>query len=99
MIDVLPLFPVLNSSLIEVLARLDCKQWNNDTLCKQWKVKDIAAHLLDGALRRLSLGRDAYQTENTKIKFYPDLLNHLNGLTLIGLRPTKELVLRLFWNI
>ena len=44
MIDVLHLFPALNTSLIEVLAGLDRKQWNNDTLCKQWKVKDIAAH-------------------------------------------------------
>ncbi|HQS04313.1 MAG TPA: maleylpyruvate isomerase N-terminal domain-containing protein [Daejeonella sp.] len=80
MIDVLHLFPVLNSSLIEVLNGLDRRQWNNDTLCKQWKVKDIAAHLLDGALRRLSIGRDAYQTEAPEIKSYQDLLNYLNAL-------------------
>jgi hypothetical protein len=80
MIDVLHLFPTLNSSLIEVLAGLDRKQWNNDTLCKQWKVKDIAAHLLDTALRRLSIGRDAYQTESSEIRSYQDLLNYLNDL-------------------
>ncbi|HEY1061808.1 MAG TPA: maleylpyruvate isomerase N-terminal domain-containing protein [Daejeonella sp.] len=80
MIDVLHLFPVLNSSLIEVLNGLDRRQWNNDTLCKQWKVKDIAAHLLDGALRRLSIGRDAYQTEPPEIKSYQDLINYLNAL-------------------
>lgn len=78
MIDVLHLFPVLNSSLIEVLAALDRRQWNNDTVCSQWKVKDIAAHLLDGAYRRLSLGRDAYQTENPDLNSYQDLLNYLN---------------------
>ncbi|MDO8994546.1 maleylpyruvate isomerase N-terminal domain-containing protein [Daejeonella sp.] len=80
MIDVLHLFPVLNSSLIEVLTGLERRQWNNDTLCKQWKVRDIAAHLLDGALRRLSIGRDAYQTEPPEIKSYQDLLNYLNAL-------------------
>lgn len=80
MIDVLHLFPVLNSSLIEVLAGLDRQQWNNETVCRQWKVKDIAAHLLDGALRRLSHGRDAYNAESPDIKSYQDLLNYLNGL-------------------
>ena len=80
MIDVLPLFPALNSSLIEVLSGLDQQQWNNNTMCKQWKVKDIAAHLLDGALRRLSIGRDAYQTESPEMRSYQDILNYLNGL-------------------
>jgi uncharacterized protein (TIGR03083 family) len=80
MIDVLHLFPALNSSLIEVLSGLDRKQWNSDTICRQWKVKDIAAHLLDIALRRLSIGRDAYHTESPEIKSYQDLLNYLNDL-------------------
>ena len=80
MIDVLHLFPKLNSSLIEVLSGLDQRQWNNGTLCKDWNVKDIAAHLLDGALRRLSIGRDAYRAESPEIKSYQDLLNYLNGL-------------------
>ncbi|MFA6946560.1 MAG: maleylpyruvate isomerase family mycothiol-dependent enzyme [Pedobacter sp.] len=80
MIDVLHLFPKLNSSLIEVLSGLDQRQWNKATLCKQWQVKDIAAHLLDGALRRLSIGRDVYRTESPEIKSYQELLNYLNGL-------------------
>lgn len=78
--NVLHLFPILNSSLIEVLSELDHQQWNKDTLCKQWKVKDIAAHLVDGAIRRLSIGRDAYRAESPEIKSYPDLLAYLNGL-------------------
>ena len=42
MADVLHLFPVLNSSLIEVLSGLSERQWNTNTLCSQWKVRDIA---------------------------------------------------------
>jgi uncharacterized protein (TIGR03083 family) len=78
MIDVLHLFPALNTSLIEVLAGLDRKQWNNDTLCKQWKVKDIAAHLLDSAIRRLAIGRDTYQIDFPEIQSEQGLLNYIN---------------------
>lgn len=90
MIDVLHLFPALNTSLIEVLAGLDRKQWNNDTLCKQWKVKDIAAHLLDSAIRRLAIGRDAYQTEFPEIQSEQGLLNHINELNADWVQAYKR---------
>lgn len=79
MIDVLHLFPKLNSSLIEVLSGLNRQQWNNDTICSQWKVKDIAAHLLDLSLRRLSFGRDNYQSESSNFHTYQELLDFLNS--------------------
>lgn len=80
MIDVLPLFPKLNSSLISLLSGLDQRQWNMSTLCKQWKVKDIAAHLLDGALRRLSAGRDSYQPDLQNPGSNQYLLAYLNTM-------------------
>jgi uncharacterized protein (TIGR03083 family) len=80
MIDVLPLFPKLDSSLIEVLSGLSPEQWNKDTICKKWKVKDIAAHLLDGAIRRLSIGRDGYQGSSVEINNQDELLEHFNNL-------------------
>jgi uncharacterized protein (TIGR03083 family) len=80
MIDVLPLFPQLDSSLIEVLSGLSPEQWNKDTICKKWKVKDIAAHLLDSAIRRLSIGRDGYQGAAAEINNQDELLNYLNNL-------------------
>lgn len=80
MIDILPLFPRLNSSLISLLTGLDERQWEMNTLCKQWKVKDIAAHLLDGALRRLSLGRDSYSSNSGNPESNQNLLVYLNAL-------------------
>lgn len=80
MIDVLPLFPQLDSSLIEVLSGLSPKQWNNDTICKKWRVKDIVAHLLDGAIRRLSIGRDGYKMAVAEINNQAELLDYLNNL-------------------
>lgn len=75
MIDVLPLFPQLDSSLIEVLSGLSPQQWNNDTICKKWRVKDIVAHLLDGAIRRLSIGRDGYKMAVAEINNQAELLS------------------------
>lgn len=80
MIDVVHLFPRLNASLIEVLAGLSPQQWHTKTICKKWKVKDIAAHLLDGALRRLSAGRDGYHLLAGDIISRDELLSYLNDL-------------------
>lgn len=80
MIDVLPLFPKLDSSLITLLSGLDQRQWDMRTLCIQWKVKDIAAHLLDGALRRLSAGRDTFQPDLGNSESTQGLLAYLNSL-------------------
>lgn len=80
MTDVLHLFPVLNSSLIELLSGLNQRQWNTNTLCSQWKVRDIAAHLLDGALRRISAGRDGNLMDGPEIHSYSQLVSYLNEL-------------------
>ncbi|SKB74890.1 maleylpyruvate isomerase family mycothiol-dependent enzyme [Daejeonella lutea] len=80
MIEVLHLFPKLNGSLIELMEDLSPAQWNSPTICKKWTVKDIAAHLLDTALRRVSSGRDDYFGHAPEILSYQDLLNFLNTL-------------------
>ncbi|HWY69614.1 MAG TPA: maleylpyruvate isomerase N-terminal domain-containing protein [Terriglobales bacterium] len=54
------LFPVLEGMLIEVLRCLRHDDWSRPTLAKQWTVKDVASHLLDGNLKRLSIQRDGF---------------------------------------
>lgn len=54
------LFPILEGKLVELLRSLSAEQWALPTLAKQWTVKDIAAHLLDGNLKRLSIQRDGF---------------------------------------
>jgi len=54
------LFPELQRGLIGVLHTLADEDWHKPTMCSQWTVKDIVAHLLDTNLRRLSLHRDRY---------------------------------------
>jgi uncharacterized protein (TIGR03083 family) len=54
------LFPILESKLIELLRCLRHDDWSRPTLAKQWTVKDVASHLLDGSLKRLSIHRDGF---------------------------------------
>ena len=48
----------LDTALVELLRRLEPTGWEEQTLAPAWKVKDVAAHLLDTQLRKLSICRD-----------------------------------------
>jgi uncharacterized protein (TIGR03083 family) len=52
------LFPTLDAQLIDLLRALTPEDWERQTIAPRWKVKDVAAHLLDTQLRKLSFGRD-----------------------------------------
>ena len=59
-IPVSHLFAQIDRELILVLKSLTPDEWEAKTIASRWKVKDVAAHLLDGNLRTLSLERDRY---------------------------------------
>ncbi|TAF43037.1 MAG: hypothetical protein EAZ64_09645 [Sphingobacteriales bacterium] len=91
-IETLHLFPVLDKKLIELLNSLTTEQWNNQTVAKLWKVKDVASHLLDGNLRALSTSRDTYFGEKPEnIHSYQDLVGFLNYLNMSWTSATKRL--------
>jgi uncharacterized protein (TIGR03083 family) len=52
------LFAPLHDELMALLRSLSPGEWNAPTVAGLWTVKDVAAHLLDTALRRLSIQRD-----------------------------------------
>lgn len=56
----------VDERLIEVLLSLTANEWDAQTVAPQWKVRDVAAHLLDTVLRKLSLVRDAWFVESEK---------------------------------
>lgn len=77
----LPLFPVLDRKLIELLTSLTADEWESQTAAKRWKVKDVAAHLLDGNLRALSISRDSYFGEKPgNVHSYQDPISFLNQM-------------------
>jgi len=86
------LFPILDRLLIDLLRSLTEAEWHCPTIAKQWKVKDIAAHLLDGNMRTLSMGRDAYFGETPgPIHSYPDLVAYLDKLNSDWVKAAKRL--------
>lgn len=90
-IETIDLFPELDRRLIELLRSLSPGDWNKQTLARQWTVKDIAAHLLDGNIRAVSMIGDGYQGENPgKINSYPDLVDFLNRLNADWVKAMKR---------
>ncbi|MEJ7644866.1 MAG: maleylpyruvate isomerase N-terminal domain-containing protein [Chryseolinea sp.] len=82
-IETLHLFPVLDRMLVELLSSLTPEHWHAQTVARLWKVKDVAAHLLDGNLRGLSTSRDRYFGEHpSDIGSYDQLVAYLNDLNL-----------------
>ena len=52
------LFRPLCGDIVDLLRALNDDDWERPTLAGTWRVRDIVAHLLDTALRRLSFHRD-----------------------------------------
>ena len=52
------LLRVVDAKLVELLRSLPREDWDKQTIAPRWKVRDVAAHLLDTQLRKLSMVRD-----------------------------------------
>ncbi len=89
-IDVAHMLPLLNEKLIALLKSLTPEDWQKQTVAKLWTVKDVAAHLLDGNIRSLSILRDNYYGESSNISSYQDLLDFLNGLNADWVKAMKR---------
>src|SRR3954451_15567004 len=63
------LFRELHGQLIELHRSFSADDWHRPTVCSAWCVKDIASHLLDGDLRRLSIQRDGYAQPGAPARF------------------------------
>jgi hypothetical protein len=76
------LFPEVSSRLVELLRSLSDDDWHLPTVSSRRRVKDIASHLLDGSLRRLSMQRDGYEPLGPRAQQRKNepLLGYLNRL-------------------
>ena len=72
------LFPVLDAQLIALLGSLTPADWEAQTVSPKWKVKDVAAHLLDTALRGLSVGRDGFLGASSQVTSREELVSFIN---------------------
>jgi uncharacterized protein (TIGR03083 family) len=84
------LFPKLEVKLIELLRGLSPEDWEKQTLAPKWKVKDVAAHLLDTQVRKLAAARHGYKPENSKKLSPAKLATLINSLNAEGVRKYRR---------
>lgn len=99
-LQTLHLFPILDQKLSTLLRSLTTEEWQTQTVARLWNVKDVAAHLLDGNLRALSVSRDHFFGEPAEnIHSYQELVAFLNGLnnswTKVARRLSPEVLIGL----
>jgi uncharacterized protein (TIGR03083 family) len=85
------LFPKLEGMLVELLRSLKPQDWERQTLAPKWKVKDVAAHLLDTQLRKLVAARNRSASETPKITSDAELVALINSLNADGVKKYREL--------
>jgi hypothetical protein len=86
-----PLLRRVDAKLIELLRELCPEEWNLQTIAPAWKVRDIAAHLLDTPLRKLSLVRDGWFVEKPDIHSPQDLVDFINRINREGVAVYRRL--------
>ncbi len=86
-----PLLRRVDEKLIELLRSLSPAEWELDTVAPGWKVRDVAAHLLDTAVRKLSMVRDGCFTEVVAIQSPADLVAFVNRLNREGVTVYRRL--------
>jgi len=85
------LFPPVDGLLLELLLSLSPRDWERQTVSPKWKVKDVAAHLLDTPLRGLSIGRDSYLPPAPKLDSNAALGAYINQLNEEGAAVYRRL--------
>jgi hypothetical protein len=83
-----PLLRCVDQELIALLKWLSPEDWDRQTVAPQWKVRDVAAHLLDTVLRKPSIVRDSWFVEKVEIRSAQDVVAHLNRLNREGVTPS-----------
>ncbi len=81
----------LHAELMKLLRGLAPEDWERPTVAGNWRVRDVAAHLLDSSLRRLSVQRDGhFLTPEHSIEGYRDLVGFLNALNADWVRVARR---------
>src|SRR6266849_3685182 len=85
------LLRTVDEKLVELLGALAPSEWDLQTVAPLWKVRDVAAHLLDTALRKLSMVRDGCLVEAVDIRSPQDLVDLVHRLNREGVTVYRRL--------
>jgi uncharacterized protein (TIGR03083 family) len=93
------LFAPLASELVALLRGLGDGDWARPTVAGAWRVRDVAGHLLDGDLRRLSFGRDKHKGRGPASPTFADVLAFLNEANATGVSYSARLSPRVLTDL
>jgi uncharacterized protein (TIGR03083 family) len=96
--DTRPFFRPLCTELVGVLRSLTSDDWLRPTVATAWRVRDLVAHLLDTALRRLSLHRDG-AISKIEPATSADLVALINELNATWVRSAARLSPRVLTDL
>jgi uncharacterized protein (TIGR03083 family) len=81
----------VDERLIDLLSALTPGEWDLQTIVPLWRVRDVAAHLLDTVLRKLSMVRDSCYVEAVGIRPPEDISTLVNRLNREGVTVYRRL--------
>jgi uncharacterized protein (TIGR03083 family) len=81
----------VDEKLVELLGSLEPSEWDLQTIAPLWKVRDVAAHLLDTVLRKLSMVRDSCYVEAVSVRSPQDVIALVNRLNAEGVTVYRRL--------
>jgi hypothetical protein len=86
------LFPQLHAQLLTLLRALQPADWERPTVAGAWRVRDVAAHLLDGELRTLAAHRDGHLlSSDGPVSSYADVVALIQRLNATGVEFGQRL--------
>jgi uncharacterized protein (TIGR03083 family) len=85
------LLRTVDEKLVDLLASLEPSEWDLQTVAPLWKVRDVAAHLLDTVLRKLSMVRDSCYVDAVTIRSPQDVVALVNRLNAEGVTVYRRL--------
>lgn len=96
-----PLLRGLSDELVLLLGSLEAAEWERPTLAGAWRVRDVAAHLLDGDLRKLSFHRDGHPPPAPAgpISSERELTVYIDQLNASGVEAARRLSPRLLTRL
>src|SRR6266403_2234910 len=85
------LLRTVDEKLVDLLGSLAPSDWDLQTVAPLGKVRDVAAHLLDTVLRKLSMVRDSCYVETVTIRSPQDVVALVNRLNAEGVTVYRRL--------
>ncbi|MBC7842820.1 MAG: maleylpyruvate isomerase N-terminal domain-containing protein [Gemmatimonadaceae bacterium] len=94
------LFAPLLRELLTLLRALSEDDWHRPTMAGSWRVRDVAAHLLDGELRKIAVYRDRHMLPmDSPIESDRDLTAFVNQVNASGVSFATRLSPRLITDL